>query len=239
MSIEGVKSRWAIATGALALLMILAASGCSDGGDSENVRHDDRPNQGLNQSDAPNLVGPPARLDVDANRQSALSVEACSAVPCSPRDVSGIDISSNRLGSSGVALSIGPAGTVEEVLEKGLLLAGASPAHLAIRGVASSDSIRCDWRGIARTAEQREDAIRYWLGLDADDEIPHAASSPQPLTRKHRQPTVRTPGFHQRATRWCSLATATWIMCVASLPSGAGGIGAGIYPGACRLITSH
>ena len=72
-------------------------------------------------------------------------------------------------------LSIGPAATVEEVLERGLRLAGASPVHLAFRGTAVANSARCEWRGIARTAGQREDAIRYWLELDADDEIPHAA----------------------------------------------------------------
>ncbi len=71
-----------------------------------------------------------------------------------------------------MASSVAPAATAEEVLEKGLHLAGASPVHLVVRGTAVADSARCDWRGIARTVEQREDAIRFWLGLDADDEIP-------------------------------------------------------------------
>ena len=65
--------------------------------------------------------------------------------------------------------------TVEELLEKGLYLAEASPVHLAIRGTASVDTVRCEWRGIARTTSQRENAIRFWLGLDADDAIPDAA----------------------------------------------------------------
>ena len=65
--------------------------------------------------------------------------------------------------------------TVEELLEKGLYLAEASPVHLAIRGTASSDTVRCAWRGIARTTEQRENAIRFWLGLSATDAIPDAA----------------------------------------------------------------
>ena len=47
--------------------------------------------------------------------------------------------------------------------------------QFAVRGTASSDSIRCGWRGIARTPEQREWAIRYWLGLGADDPMPDAA----------------------------------------------------------------
>ena len=46
---------------------------------------------------------------------------------------------------------------------------------LAVRGTASSQSVRCDWRGIARTPEQREEAIRFWLGLGEDDTIPEAS----------------------------------------------------------------
>ncbi len=91
------------------------------------------------------------------------------------RYASVLDLFSNRPGSSNVASSVGPAATVEEVMEKGLRLAGASPVHVAVRGTAVADSTRCDWRGIARTAEQREDAIRFWLELDADDDIPDAA----------------------------------------------------------------
>ena len=47
--------------------------------------------------------------------------------------------------------------------------------HLAVRGTTSGDSIRCDWRGIARTPEQRESAIRFWSALDEDDVIPEVA----------------------------------------------------------------
>ena len=61
----------------------------------------------------------------------------------------------------------GPTASVEEVLEKGLRLAEASPVHLAVRGTGVSSSTRCDWRGIARTLAQREAAIRFWLGLAA------------------------------------------------------------------------
>ncbi len=95
-----------------------------------------------------------------------------------------------ELFSGGDAMSsVGPAATVEEVLERGLRLAGASPVHLAFRGTAVANSARCDWRGIARTAGQRADAIRYWLELDADDELPNAAyleglSQTPMLTRK-------------------------------------------------------
>ena len=65
--------------------------------------------------------------------------------------------------------------SVEEVLEKGLRLAEASPVHLAVRGTGVNNSTRCDWRGIARTLAQREAAIRFWLGLAATDTLPSAS----------------------------------------------------------------
>ena len=52
---------------------------------------------------------------------------------------------------------------VEDVLEQGLHLAGASPLHQAFRGTASVGSVRCEWRGVARTLAQRESAIRFRL----------------------------------------------------------------------------
>ena len=65
--------------------------------------------------------------------------------------------------------------SVEALLEDGLFLVGASPVHLAIRGTPTAGSVRCAWRGSARTAEQRADAIRLWLGLAAGAAIPDAA----------------------------------------------------------------
>ena len=76
----------------------------------------------------------------------------------------------------GEATTSGATSTVEELLEDGLYGAGASPVHLAIRGTPAADSVRCAWRGIARTAQQREDAIRFWLRLDATDAIPSVAA---------------------------------------------------------------
>ena len=64
---------------------------------------------------------------------------------------------------------------MEELLEDGLRLVGASPVHLATRGTAGAATVRCAWRGTARTAAQREDAIRFLLELDATDTIPSAA----------------------------------------------------------------
>ena len=98
------------------------------------------------------------------------------ADPTALRDVSGIGLFTVRPGSNVAPYIIeGPAATVEEILERGLRLAGASPVHIAIRGTAASSSVRCEWRGIARTPEQREQAIRFWLRLDTDEEIPDAA----------------------------------------------------------------
>ena len=76
----------------------------------------------------------------------------------------------------GEATTSGTAATVEELLEDGLYGAGASPVHLAIRGTPAANSVRCSWRGITRTAQQREDAIRFWLRLDATDAIPSVAA---------------------------------------------------------------
>ena len=65
--------------------------------------------------------------------------------------------------------------TVEELLQHGLYIAGVSPTHLAIRGTPAASSVRCVWRGIARTAQQREDAIRFWLQILPGHSIPDAA----------------------------------------------------------------
>ncbi len=61
-------------------------------------------------------------------------------------------------------------------MAEGLHRAGASPVHLAIRGTPAASSVRCAWRGIARTAMQREDAIRFWFQLGATDAIPDLAT---------------------------------------------------------------
>lgn len=65
--------------------------------------------------------------------------------------------------------------SVEDVLEEGLYVAGASPTHIAFRGEASAGSVRCDWRGDARTLGQRESSIRFWLGMDDDESLPSVA----------------------------------------------------------------
>ena len=67
---------------------------------------------------------------------------------CEPRDISDFDLFSNRSHHPSDRSS------VEEVLEKGLELSGASPVHLAFRGTAQSDTVRCGWRGVVRTLDQ-------------------------------------------------------------------------------------
>ena len=68
-----------------------------------------------------------------------------------------------------------PVPTVEDLMERGFAGGGASPTHIAIKGVADSGTVRCDWRGVARTLAQREQAIRYWLNLEDDDDLPSPA----------------------------------------------------------------
>ena len=65
-----------------------------------------------------------------------------------------------------------PVHTLEELLEKGLAGGGASPTHIAVRGTADEESTRCDRRSVARTPAQREQAIRFWLNLDDDEDLP-------------------------------------------------------------------
>ncbi len=88
--------------------------------------------------------------------------------PCSPRDVS--DSTLFTLGGMHDGGVTAP--SVEDVLEKGLYLAEASPVHIALEGTAQPGSVRCHWRGIARTLSQREDSIRFWLGKDDDEPLP-------------------------------------------------------------------
>ena len=120
-------------------------------------------------------------LSEGSAEESAATAPPLPAAPCSsdlatcePRDVGSFDLFS---GSGGQAAGYPVDGTasVEEVLEQGLRSAGASPVHIAVRGTAAADSVRCDWRGIARTPAQRALAIRYRLGLEKDEAIPSAA----------------------------------------------------------------
>lgn len=102
----------------------------------------------------------------------------CADGGCESRAVSAFDLFSVAPSTGASQDADFDADSVEEVLEKGLDAAGASPVHLAFRGTGASGSVRCEWRGIARTPEQREAAIRFWLDLtDTDALPPHRKSS--------------------------------------------------------------
>ena len=65
--------------------------------------------------------------------------------------------------------------------------------HLAVRGTAASSSTRCDWRGVARTAAQRETAIRFWLGIADSESLPSAAEVERRFMAKLDQYALALP----------------------------------------------
>ena len=145
----------------LGLLLLWAVAGC--GGKSDD------------SFDRETLEEPSAASSIENRAPCAGTGE--SGDPCEPRDVSRFDLSRSNILSSrhgGAADTEEEPPSVENVLEKGLRLAGASPVHLAFRGTGQEDSVRCDLRGVARTPAQREAAIRFWLDLDDDEALPSA-----------------------------------------------------------------
>ena len=116
---------------------------------------------------------PPAGESVPLTRDIPPCTSSRSAPAlCEPYDMSEVNLFPSRLG--GASYAPDETSSVEDVLEKGLRLAGASPVHIAFRGTAATDSVRCEWRGIARTPGQRERTIRFWLELDDDEPLPSA-----------------------------------------------------------------
>ena len=118
----------------------------------------------------------------DNNRSRALDETAqvsppCAGSLCGTRDVSLVDFFSSPVGQNSAPSGDTDMPGVEEVLTQGLALVGTSPTHLAFRGTAQVDSTRCEWRGIARTVEQREAAVRFWLDLDDDEVLPSASEA--------------------------------------------------------------
>ncbi len=78
-------------------------------------------------------------------------------------------------------------------MEKGLRLGEASPVHLVVRGTTAGGSTRCDWRGVARTAAQRETAIRFWLGIADSESLPSAAEVERRFMEKLGQLNLALP----------------------------------------------
>ena len=105
---------------------------------------------------------------------STVVFHPCAEGGCEARDVGAIDLLSSGVGGGAAADPVEPS-SLEEVLEQGLALAEASPVQLAVRGRTNAGSVRCGWRGVARTPQQREDAIRFWLDLDATAALPSPA----------------------------------------------------------------
>ena len=94
--------------------------------------------------------------------------------PGPPRDVSGFGLFSVPLGAA--YLDYGDSPSVEDVLARGLFAAGVTPSHIVVRGTPNEDSVRCSWRGRAMTLAQRENAVRFWLGLDDADPLPSVSA---------------------------------------------------------------
>ena len=78
-----------------------------------------------------------------------------------------------RGGTSTAGSQSGGTLDIEDILENGLANVGASPVHIALRATPIPDSTRCQWRGIARTPQQRADTVRMLLGIQPGDTIPN------------------------------------------------------------------
>ena len=109
-----------------------------------------------------------------AGASSAAAREVVSLSSSGPQGIGTAEAIGGRAGEAAAATGREP--TVEELLEEGLGRAGASPVHLAIRGTPAADSVRCAWRGVARSVKQREGAIRFWLQLGPTEAIPTTAT---------------------------------------------------------------
>ena len=112
---------------------------------------------------------------------------------CSPRDVSGANLFTvDVAGTTEIGADLP---TVEDLLEKGLHLAGASPVHIVAEGSGQNSSLRCDWRGSARTASQREASLRFWLGKDDDEALPSASQAETEFMSYINQTAARNRPF--------------------------------------------
>ena len=161
-------ARWIVISG---ISIVLVLTGCAGR---------ETANGGLPAREAAPVAGPvmdkgaTTSGDVEPSLGPSLGRHQSTSAIRAPR-AARVDGSPGGSSSGDAVVTTGGAPTVEELLEYGLRLARASPVHLAIRGTAGADTVRCAWRGIARTAAQREDAIRYWLRLGADETLPSVA----------------------------------------------------------------
>ena len=130
-------------------------------------------------SQAANLPAPTRAATLEAPEPVETPILPASVTPTpqeitepdrSPRDIDHIRFFSAIAGFAGAHQSWTP--PVEQVMEEGWRLSESSPVHLAFRGRLAPDTARCQWRGIARTPAQREEAIRFFLDLDDDAPLP-------------------------------------------------------------------
>ncbi len=168
----------------LLLLGAVVVSACSEHNSGRLGYEEMKTPQGVSSASSIAQRLPPAlapfedHRPVGADGHGMVTVAPCAGSPdvsCAPRNASQFNLLA--MAQAGGAYGIARADELEDILEMGLDLVGASPTHLAVRGTTVSGSVRCDWRGVARTAVQREKAIRFWLGLAASDPLPSAAEA--------------------------------------------------------------
>ena len=118
----------------------------------------------------------PVAAVMETPTPAPLPAEPCVQSPdvCDERDVSEVN---PLLVGAGALVSqhfFGrPSRSVEDLLQSGPL--ETSPAHVAFRGTATVGSIRCAAIPIGRTVQQREESIRFLLGIHEDEPLPPAA----------------------------------------------------------------
>ena len=188
--------------GLLGLLLLGAVTGCNE--------HTDV-NSGRGMVDVPRAASPVVPFEgwhtssveeldssdpMDADQDVSIGTAPCSessAASCAPRDVSRINLFTTILHPGAAYSDDLSAHSVEDVLEKGLQLGELSPVHLVVRGTTVANSTRCEWRGVARTAAQREAAIRFWLGIADSDSLPSAAEAERRFMAKLGQLSLAIP----------------------------------------------
>ena len=89
-----------------------------------------------------------------------------------PRDVT-LMLPTRSVTPAGASLSAHwPIRTLEEILEEGQYSRIRSPAHIAVRAGLMPGTIRCAYRGLAMTMENRERYIRFWHQVEDGEPLP-------------------------------------------------------------------
>ena len=138
-----------------ALALLLAAYGCGQDAAPTQAEPEYRVTHTTAASPVSTPTAAAGREGNSASTESATSQPAAAAtstpLPAATPSVPRIlpDLFSG--GARGGAASGGDtnAASTEDVLERGLRLAGASPVHIAFLGAAAEGSVRCEWCSIA------------------------------------------------------------------------------------------